>query len=808
MGLSWTFFMRRLVRYSRYYATNLFGLTIAFGTLMLIFQFVSFELSYDKGWSKDIYRVIHSKYLGEERTHYSPVTYSAVGPAMAADLPEILQQSRYFPFGNAVANYQGNAININRCTAVEASFFDMFDMKFIAGDPELSFDGPNEIILTRTTAIGLFGDLESFDTIIDTRVKLDNEADPYIVKGVVEPLPINAHLDYDLFLSYTCIIDRWQFREAHFDWNILDFRHYMEVAPGTDLDLLGEKIASFRDNYVDPIPGETERFELQHVEDIYLGDTSLQYDVAKGDRELIYMLLLIGLVLFIISWVNYINLSGALSIEQAKTTGLQRILGARPSFISTQLAMDALITMAMALVMGFVLASMATIALKELDFSIYSWAELWRMKAIHQSLLIVMMMVILYHCLLAWGILDLSSRKNRLAEVIRLKGASKPGGKRNLGKILLGFQFTLSIVAMVLGVIVYRQHQHLVEAPLGLELDDRWVISQPKLTPTDSTFIPRLAGFKAALESRAGISKVTSNQRTPGQQLQIAHDARFKGETYAFGYIGVDERYLDAYSLPLLAGRNFRRGEVGTRFDEVSQVIINRRALRALGISQPSMAIGQHIDLMGRSKEIVGVIENFRQRSLEHDYAPIALIPAISSNFQIAFHTSSAPTAFIDHVRANYELFFPGNSFHYRDLQAEYFEAYDRIQAGNQALALFCLIAILLSVLGMISLATLDLLSRFKEFGIRKVLGATSLSIYLRVFRNYGRYIFIAATLGTPIAVYLSLRWLQGFESRIGLHPLDFLVPIMFLAMLVIGALYIISRRAVHQNPVDSLRTE
>jgi putative ABC transport system permease protein len=800
---------RNLTRYRRYTIPSVVGLGVAIAAMVTIFQFISFELSYDQYYQNDLCRVIATKYQGDTKMQSSTVTYSAVGPALVADHQEIVNQTRIFPFGNAIVHKGEESANIQRCVAVEPSFFEMFEMEFLAGSSAFLFDRPEQIILTESTARKVFGGDADFHQLINMTVKLDNDPEQYTLVGVVKDFPANSHLSYNLFISYTTISNTWGLNQARYDWQMVDFRHYVQLREGTDLARLNRDLESFGLDYLGYSSGDYERFELERVKDIYLSQHILAYDVARhGDRHTIMILFSLGCVLFIVSWINFINLNSALAIEKSKDMGIRKVLGIARGGLWRLLAMDVWVVYGLAILLGAGLSLLFTLWMKLAGFDIKSIDQLIVDQYLHYPLLVG-----LAGLLLAGAVLGMVSYYRMATRISPIQALRARAGQQVTGSVwvsrgLLTLQFVLSMVAFSAGLIVYDQQHYINSAPVGFESDNLWVIQQPKLTSSDATFSTRLQTFKTDLLVHPGITNVTSNQRTPGQQLQVEYGAKIGHEEIAMSYLYADQDYLGTYGINLLAGRDFHSGDIKTSLGEVRHVIINKRALKTLGLEQPAAAPGQVIELFGTDRQVIGVVDDYRQESLIHDFQPTVLIPMIHSNNQIVIQAEGAPAEWLSYVKGQYASMFPGNSFEYKHLKSEYQQQYASVYSVSKSLNLFTLLTVVVSLFGMISLAALNLLSRIREISIRKILGASYLLIYKGVLKVYLLIFLLASVIAIPLIILFANGWLQQFTSRIVPGAYHLALPMSIMIITIVAVLLLISRKVIHSNPVEVLRAE
>jgi putative ABC transport system permease protein len=378
-----------------------------------------------------------------------------------------------------------------------------------------------------------------------------------------------------------------------------------------------------------------------------------------------------------------------------------------------------------------------------------------------------------------------------------------------LRKGLVVFQFTASLFLLIGTLAVYQQIQYMRKQSLGINIDQTLVVRPPTVL-TDSIYTQNMNAFKETLNQQTGIKGVTISTSIPGQAVDWnAGGIKLVGTDEStqkqYRVIGVDHDYLKQYGIKLIAGRYFSK-DFGT---DDSAVIFNKKGFEQLGLNKPEDAVGKRIDFWGRRYTIVGVAENFHQQSLREAFEPLIfrLIPGVRGYLSIKISASKASET-IALAKANWNNFFPGNTFEYFFLDDHFDQQYKADQRFGQVFGLFTLLAILVACLGLFGLASFTTIQRTKEIGIRKVLGASVIRILKLLYQEFAVLLVIAFVIAVPLAWLTIANWLQGYAFRISMHWSYFLIP--FVSILVIALLTVSfqSIKAAIANPVKSLRTE
>jgi putative ABC transport system permease protein len=396
----------------------------------------------------------------------------------------------------------------------------------------------------------------------------------------------------------------------------------------------------------------------------------------------------------------------------------------------------------------------------------------------------------------------------RPVDTLRTRGSShKVKGASFTSHLLLTFQLMLSIITFSMGLIFYQQQEHINAEPLGLELEETWIIRPPLSSASDSLFQEQLNTFKSLVMAYPEIVNVASNQRSPGQQVEVDYEIMMDGKKQVMGYIFVDQDYVPIYNIGLTEGRNFTPSDVYTNHRDVKSVIVNRKALQGLEIKNPIDAIGKQITVLGSKREIVGVVEDYRQMSLLNDFQPLILFPYVRPS-QIVVRSDAPLDKWLSVVKGAYNSVFQGSPFEYWELSTQYYSQYKSVYSSSEAFRLFTILIIMISLFGMTTLVSLNLLSRIKEIGIRKVLGASESNLYRNVLKTYLRLLAISCLIASPVIYFISQNWISQFRSRIEISLYYYVVPTVLLGIIITSALLLISRRVILSNPVKILRAE
>ncbi len=796
---------RNIMRHRAYAGINISGLAIGIAACLLILQYVTFELSYEKFHvNKDrIYRVQQDRYdNGKLSTQWAAGAY-AVGNAFKAEIPEIEDYVKVLKRNAAVTEIDGQPLKIEKVFYASGSFFKIFSYPLIEGNKNNALTEPFTAALSATTARKIFG----HTSVVGKSLEL-NKNTLYTITAVYQDAPVNTQLRPDIILSYATFVSVQTKRNNNPEvaWTWDGCLTYLLLRPGAEPATVEKKFVPIVDKAV---AAEMKKFnaaviyKLQPLTDIHLYSHYMEEPATNGDGKTVYLLLGIAFFIVIIAWVNYINLATARAITRAREVGVRKAIGSQRRQIVVQFLSESALLNGMALIFALLIVLIAIpgfnrLSGQALNFSLFVQSNFWI------SLFALFVTGVFFSGLYPAFVLS------GFKPVEVLKG--KMSGTRQstwLRKSLVVFQFAASLFLLSCTFIVYQQIQFMRQQALGINIEQTLVVSRPTVG-IDSTFIVKIGALKKELTHESLVKNITLSTSIPGEEvdwnaggIKLVGEGEEKQKQYRV--IGVDYDYLNTFGLKLIAGRDFSK-EYGT---DDHAVIFNRKGIEQLGFNKPEDALGKMIDFWGQQYKVVGVTENFHQQSLRESFEPLILrcIPDVSGFMSVKVNTAQVSQT-INRVKSAWNKFFPGNTFDYFFLDDHFDDQYKADQRFGQVFALFTGLAILVACLGLFGLASFITVQRTKEIGIRKVLGASVTSIVQLLYREFVFLLVMAFFIATPIAWLTISKWLQGYAFRTNIYWIYFVLPFMVIVAIALITVSFQSIRAAIANPVRSLRTE
>jgi len=797
---------------------NVTGLAIGMAACLLILQYVNFELSYDQ-FNKnvgDLYRVYNDRYQNGKLIQHGTITYSAIGKAMQDDYPEVIAHARVEPFGKQIISYGTKKYGDQEVLGVDNSFLTMFSYTLLGGDLRSALIAPYTAVLTEDAAYRYFGvrGNEAASAIGKTFI-MGTDSMPYKVTGICRNAPENSHLSFDLLASYATVYSgKNPYKEADYDFTESDFWHYIQLKHGTDYKALQDKFTAFSQRHFqgNKISGSVEKFYLQPLSRAHLY-SDFEYEIGRtGSATVVWGLLIIALFIIVIAWVNYINLSTARSVERAREVGVRKVIGAARTQLIRQFLTESFLINVIALIFAVALVLLLqspfdTLVGHDLSLRFLLMKSMGGYSVMFGLLLLLLAGIFISAFYPAFVL-------SNFRPILVLKGkfsASKKGIVLRKG-LVIG-QFAITVILIIGSFVVYRQIRYMNRQELGMSMEQVLVVKSPQLTDWDSTFISREDNFMHELRQIAGVSGAAASWNTFGGETGRSFDIRRAGQDNTIHYTmrnnGISMGWLDLYKIKLLAGRDYSYTDFNPDFGKLHNIILNESAIKLLGFTTPQEAIGKTILSHDRKWDIIGVINDYHQKSLRYPVEPTMLFPAYSSNSDIAIKVSAANLpATIAAVKNTYASFFPGNLFDYYFLDEKFNRQYENDQLFGKAFSIFAGFAIFIACLGLLGLALFATAQRTKEIGVRKVLGASVGNIVALLSRDFILLVLIAFLIAAPIAYFIMHQWIRDFAYRINIEWWVFVLAGVLSVAIALVTISTQAIRAAVANPAKSLRTE
>ncbi|MDN5202455.1 ABC transporter permease [Fulvivirgaceae bacterium BMA10] len=823
---------RSAIRQKQFTILNVLGLTIGIATCLIIGLYVHHEMTYDTFHDKRdrIYRVNQSSIWHDWDDQFAS-TGPNVAIALKEDAPEFEQITRMLQLGEKTVrkNDKQEVYKETEYYAVEENFFDMFSFAFVQGDPKTALKDPMQMVVTQKTAERYFG----FDDPIGKTLEVkhwDGSWRIFTISGVLADLPVKSHLQFDMLVSMKSFHENLDRDDWKWIWT--GFSTYGLVKEGTDVQALTEKLQKippkwapptteriFNQTYEEFTAGREWKLYLQPLEKIYLSEEPNEHGFGPtGNPQFVKIFSAIGLLVLILSCINFMNLSTARSSNRSKEVGVRKVLGSARQTLVRQFVFESVLFVAVGTIGAFILVYLLldpfnAIAEKQLELAPYLQDPLF--------LGITVLFV------LGLGLLSGSYPAFYLSSfrpIETLKGKASTGFKgKGIRNTLVICQFTISITLVICTFFVQKQLSYTSSVNLGFSKDNILQIHHIDQLGFDTE------AFKNTLAANPAFTHIGKSFGVPplvwsGDKYKASEP---ESPVVDLKNLRTEKDYLDLLGVEFIAGRNFDPQHANDKYG----VILNEEAVKVLGWGtkenfHTDSPIGKSVIIASggeQEMEVLGVVKNFNFNSVRETIKPLIIINqhndwvwdyAIGSSYLSmklnpkAVRNTSDLQSVIEDVKAEMKRSDPSIPFEYSFMDQEFENSFRAEQRMGTVLNLFTIMAFIIAGLGLFGLAAFSAEQRLKELGIRKVLGAGITQLLVLFSSEFTKLIFIAILLASPIAYFLVDTWLTDFAYR---TPIDVWVFVLAAFSAVVIALMTISYqslKAAYQNPVETLKDE
>lgn len=802
---------RSMLRNKGFSLINLVGLAIGLAAFMVITIWIRDELSFDKhldGYN-NIYRIVY-----RDANWSQPRTPHPLPLAMAKDFPEVENGVSLSPiFGSGLSRseftvrYLDKSFEEKEVLSVDSTFFDVFPFKMLLGNPKEALRNPGGIVLTRSTAIKYFGNTDPMGQILEF-----NGDTKLFVAGVVEDVPRNTHFTFDFLVSYVSLKAQSRNRNNgelsdYYTWSDFGHYNYIKLAPNVNHKTVEARIFEWLKNYI-PFSAEqleelkqtNARLELQPIADIHLR-SNLPWELgANGNIIYVYAFSIVAFLMLGIAIFNYVNLSTARYEKRAKEVGVRKTLGAQRFHIIFQFLTESILMVAASLIIALIAVEMLLPS-----FNIISGKHIQNILSLGISLWIFLFVVAVIVGIVSGAypafFLSVFSPNDVLKGKLIVSGSNI-----NLRKILVSFQFAISVFLIICTLGIYNQIEFLRKQRTGFS-GENVVVVRLRSGRIRNNF----ESFKEKVSSVKGVFGASGVSNVPGGQFNN-NSIKWKadGDEINSAELFVDEDFIPLMQIHIEEGRNFSK-EFSA--DSLGSFILNRAACKQLGIENPiDEIITWFGDYPGTVKgKIVGVTHNFNFQSLHQSVRPL-IIQRLYSNNQIGYllvsvdPTNSAQV--ISEIKKIYEDFESIIPFKHSYLTTDLEGLYNAETRIGKLFLVFTLLTLFVASLGLLGLATFSAQQRTKEIGIRKVHGARTGEIYFMLTKSFGMLALVSNLVAWPLAYFLLSKWMNNFAFKASQGFEVYLIAT--LSTLIIASLstgyqcFMVAR----QNPVNALKYE
>jgi putative ABC transport system permease protein len=786
---------------------NIFGLAIGLAFSIVIFLYVHKEISYDRFHenASRIYRVVIKGKVADNTFNHA-VSPAPLAVKMTGEIPEIEKAVRVARFGAWLVRYGNAKYNEDHIIFTDPSFFEMFSFPLIQGIPEEVLKKPNSIVLSRKAVQRYFGSEDP----IGKRLRIENDSTYYTVTGIMEDVPENSHMHFDMVGSlstYDWIVsnERWV---ANFIYT------YVLVREGASLDPINSQLQDMVMKYVLPnyrkmldlknTPDEPNKdfyaFILQPLKEIHLKSHLATEFEPVGNIFYVYIFTILAIIIMMLSCLNFISLVTAQAIFRAKEVGIRKIAGSERNTLIRQFLLESslLAFFAMAIALFFIELALPS-------FSRFIGLNLSLGQLLNSAGIILMVTLILVIGLFsglypAW---QLSS----FDPATVMHNWMLQGNRKNCFRnMLVLFQLFIAIGAIIMTLLVFSQFRYLIRKERGYDTENLVVIRRP------DGLAGKLEAYKGQVSRHSGVISVTNSTSIPGSNfsrmpyyLEGTPVTRNFVNAVAFVSYGFDS----TYRLQLTMGRFFDRSLPG----DSATCVINETAAHVMGIENP---VGKTIIQLTEKPQkrfvfrIIGVVRDFHFETLENPITPLVMVlmPGNLEGYLSVRLTPDNQAATVQYLKEEWERFTSAYPFVSYFLEKDRQARYSPVKQTGKVFLLLSVIAVIIASMGLFSFVSYNYHRKKREIALQKAMGASNLQIILHKIMQIGKMLLASSVVAWIVAYFLAVSWFKDYAYHIRMNFLYFLLATGILLVISMITTYYHAWLASRTNPGMVLKYE
>lgn len=780
---------RNLINHKGYTAINIAGLAVGMACCLLILLYVQHELSFDQYhvYKNRIYRLA-TRIQGASFNGIAKVN-GPWGLAAKNDVPEVEEAVRFVVAGQVLMSRGHTRFYETNGLFADSTVFDVFSFPLLQGEKRTALTAPRTLVVTPDFAQKYFGN----ENPVGQTLTVDNRAE-YLITGLLDNIPSNSHFNFDFLLSMASL--EHPQRDSWIQWN--QFYTYLLLQAGASPQVVAAKISTVLQQNMGEDAARFTPF-LQPLTEIHLHSRLFRELSGNSEMAQIYIFSSVALFVLIIAAINFINLTTAQAARRTKEVGVRKVLGSQRRQLAGQFLAEAILLCAFAAVLAISLAEFLLPTFNSLvDRSLtLDWLE--NPLLVFAALAFTLIVGVLAGC---YPALVLSAFRPTNALRMSSNGAA---GKSALRSGLVIFQFSLSAFLLIATGVIYRQAQFMREKKLGYNAEQ--ILTIPIQNPA---LARNYEIVKHELLQHPNVMRVSASANLPGGSdwgIPMQPEGVAPEQAPPMRILAVDHDFLATYEIQIVQGRGFSKEFAG---DSTRAFVINEEAARQLRWDEPLRKTIAMAGIHRPASPVIGVVKDFHFRSLHERLGPLLLfIPPAEwmTVFSVRVRSENLQTT-LHFLEEKWRQLDPDHPFTFSFLEDRLAQRYQG-EARLQRMSAYATgLGILIACLGLFGLVSFAAAQRTKEIGIRKVLGASAMSVVHLLSKDFLKLVVLANLIAWPFAYYFMNRWLQDFAYRVNVGWWVFAVSG---ALALVVALITVSTQALKAalaNPVEALRYE
>lgn len=794
--------IKNIKRQPLYSFISILVLSLGLTSVITLFIWITNEKSFDKFNIKynEIYRVVINGKI-DNLIINSAHTGSPLAKSLVNNFPVVKKATRILNVGSVEASCEEQNVSEVNVLGVDSSFFKIFSVDFIQGSSREILTNPNEAIITRKTAVKLFGDKDAINKNIE--FSIDGEKRNFLITGIVNEFPVQSHFHFDVLFSMNTL--NWTNNEQ---WLSTDFFTYILLQKGIDLDSFKERLNDFTSIMIAPVIKGLQnnsnkewknsknyfKHDLQKLTDIHLHSDFNDEFEQNGDIAYIKLFYFILLLLLISTVSIFINLTKVRLNKASKEIYVRKVHGASTMSIFQRFIFEIILLVIISLIVSFIfLETLVPLIQKSIDVS----SMIYNGFTVFVSILMFVLVIIFV------GFTTIPS----FAKInLPILASSKHfyNTKKVNYNLLMMIQLIISVIVIFGTLVIRNQLQFMENEKLGMNKEG--IITIRGIIKLGD----KLDVYKNTLLENSNIKHASYSYTLAGKQFPNIACKKIdenSSESFVMSFCPCDDDFKDVFQLQMKEGRFFSK-DFST---DSKTVIINETAANLLKFSNP---INESIEFGGEHFRIIGVVKDFHFDTKQKEIKPMVFVtmPSVYShwlpNFLSVKVNSNNIKSTIDFMQIQWNKYASESLFTYSFFEFDYDKLYSKEAKAKHLLFIFSILSLIIVVIGLISISLENIQQRTKEIGIRKVNGATIIDILKVLNQKYMYMSIISLVIALPIAYYLANDWLHNFAYRVEINLWIYLLTSSLILLITLITISFQSYKAALQNPVETLKYE
>lgn len=784
--------IRHALKHRSASSIQVLGLMLGLAATFYIGLFVHSELQYDHMHERGdhMYRVLRQDTQTGARVE---ATSSLYGEALEKEFP-FLSMCR---MGNDLVKLgEINPILEKEFYWADSTFFDLFNFQFIHGDSRTCLDEINSIVLTQSLCQQLFGTVDVLGKTMQVKVYDSDDVFPMNITGIIKDPPTQTHIQFRALGSmpnakelYGNLLNTWGF-----SW----VRTYI-YTPENRIQEVRDGIPQLILKYLGDQAPKNFGIDFQAFYDVYHDSQDIDGNTFKGNKRNLAIFSIIGMLILLISLLNYINLATARSITRAKEVGIRKVLGAQKRAVTAQFIVESTLFTLGGGIAGILLTIICLPALNRL-FQID--LKLASLSLLNWSFIFVLLLFLGFLVgILPAVMMNKIPRISQTKTAISFKTAQWPFTR----KLFIGIQYFVTIGLLISTLVIFQQYNYLKNYNLGF--DSQQLLHIPV---DDRNMQSHLMSIKTEMEKINGVYGITATGENLPSELNNTWDLNWDGSGLEnplnIDIVGVDKDYFKLLDIDFVEGKNFL---LGYDRDSASSVILNEKAQ---DIIEKSPLLNQQVHIGGKNRNVIGIVKNYHNKSLHTEIRPLAYMifpPGFrvsADNLFLKVDTKDIPNL-LTQLKATWQDF-STEPFKYNFVDDAFAQAYSLERRFSFLIGAFTIIAISIAVVGLFGMVSFIVQLKLKEISIRRILGANAVHLLRLLSRDMVGVFIIAAICALPLSYLFLKQWLANFAYSVSIQGWVVLPGILICLILSLSIIFFHLQRATRLNPSEVISRE